>query len=57
MKQSIVTAALAFALLTTAASAQLVIREIEPVATIVQRLESEYERAGARFRSRTGGRT
>jgi nitronate monooxygenase len=34
-----------------------VIREIEPVAAIVQRLESEYERAGARFRSRTGGRT
>ena len=30
---------------------------IEPVAAIVQRLEAEYERASARFRSRTGGRT
>jgi nitronate monooxygenase len=33
------------------------IRAIEPVATIVQRLEEEYERAGARFRALAGEAT
>jgi nitronate monooxygenase len=34
-----------------------VIRAIEPVAAIVQRLEEEYVRAGARFRALAGDAT